>query len=269
MIKKGADINAVDADGKTPLHLVFDSLTSVEKPSREQIALVNLFIQNGAKINPSLKTKEAKNLLHQTKSAKLAEFIIAQGVDVNAKDENGNTPLHFAVSINNNELVNLLIRNQADVNIKNKKGEAPLNIAIGFDGDYYRLYNPQIAKLLINNGANVNVKNSVGNYSLLHLAVENNDKDFVNYLLDKGADINAKDSDNSTPLYSKMFVTSDEEKISLLLIKRGADICIGNNGISRLDIAKRHRRFHPEVYNYIKQKGLDKKCNLQSTKEPK
>ena len=224
LIKKGADINAVDADGKTPLHLVFDSLTSVEKPSREQIALVNLFIQNGAKINPSLKTKEAKNLLHQTKSAKLAEFIISQGVDVNSKDENGNTPLHFAVSINYNELVNLLIRNVVYLKLKNKKGEAPLNIAIGFDSYRYKLYNPKIAKLLINNGADVNIKNSVGNYSILHFAVENNDKDFVNYLLDKGVDINAKDSDDSTPLYSKMFVTSDEDKISLLLITRGADI---------------------------------------------
>ena len=102
----------------------------------------------------------------------------------------------------------------------------------------------------------------MGNYSLLHLAVENNDKDFVNYLLDKGADINAKDSDNSTPLYSKMFVTSDEEKISLLLIKRGADICIrGFNKESSLELSKRHRMFHPEVFDYIKQKGLDKKCN--------
>ena len=102
----------------------------------------------------------------------------------------------------------------------------------------------------------------MGNYSILHFAVENNDKDFVNYLLDKGVDINAKDSDDSTPLYSKMFVTSDEDKISLLLIKRGADICIRrNNGESSLELSKRHRMFHPEVFDYIKQKGLDKKCN--------
>lgn len=270
LIKKGADINAVDIDGKTPLNLVFESLISVEKLSSEQIDLVNLFIKNGAKINPSIKTKEEKTLLHQTKSAELAEFIINQGVDVKAKDENGNTALHFAVSIKNNELANLLIRNGADLNVKNKKGEAPLNIAVGFDAYRYRLYNPQIAKLLINNGADVNVKNPVGNLSILHFAVENNDKDFVNYLLDKGANINAKNSDNSTPLFLRLFFTSDEKKISLLLIKRGADICIrGFNGESSLELSKRHRMFHPEVFNYIKQKGLDKKCNSQPTKEPK
>lgn len=265
LIKNGADINAVDADGKTPLHLVFDSFISVEKPTKEQIALVKIFIQNGAKINPSIKTEKGKTLLHQTKSAKLAEFIINQGVDVKAKDEDGNTPLHFAVFIKNNQLANLLIRNQADLNLKNKKGETPLNIAIG-----HRVYNPQIAKILINNGADVNIKNPIGNLSLLHFAVRESDKDFVHYLLDKGADINAKNSDNSTPLFVRLFFTSDDKKISLLLIKRGADICIRSfNGESSLELSKRHRGFHPEVFDYIKQKGLDKKCDSQPTKEPK
>lgn len=265
-IKRGADINVVDTDGKTPLNLLFESLVSVEEPSKEQIALVNLFVQNGAKINLSIKTDEGKTLLHQTKSAKLAEFIIAQGVDVNSKDENGNTLLHFAVLKENYELVNLLIYKNADLNLKNQENEAPLNLAIGLA---YRggIYNPQIAKLLINNGADINVKNPIENLSLLHLAVKKNDKGFINFLLDKGININAKDSSKSTALHSIIKHFEDDNQITLLLIKRGANICIRNHkDKSSLDIARQKRKYKPEIIEYIEKKGLDKKCNSQPTK---
>ena len=261
LIKRGADINAVDTDGKTPLNLLFESLVSLEEPSKEQIALVNLFIQNGAKINPSIKTNGEKTLLHQTKSAKLAKLIIAQGVDVNSKDENGNTLLHFAVLKENYELLNLLIQNNADLNMKNKEGEAPLNLAIGLR---YRggIYSPEIAKLLINNGADINVKNPIGNLSLLHFAVKENDKKFINFLLDKGININAKDSGKATALHSTIKHFEHDNQIALLLIKRGANICIRDNqDKSSLDIAQQQRKYKPEIIEYIKQKGLDKKCH--------
>ena len=48
---------------------------------------------------------------------------------MNAKDENGNTPLHFACERGTSNTVKCLIEKGADVNSKNKRGQTPLDLA--------------------------------------------------------------------------------------------------------------------------------------------
>ena len=67
---------------------------------------------------------------------------IANGADVNAKDECGWTPLHYAET---KEIAELLIAKGADVNVKDKRGFTPLHNAD----------NKEIAELLIANGADI------------------------------------------------------------------------------------------------------------------
>ncbi len=55
-----------------------------------------------------------------------------KGVDVNAKDEFGSTPLHPATYSGHKEVVELLIANGANVNTKDQ-GWTPLDIAIEFE----------------------------------------------------------------------------------------------------------------------------------------
>ena len=81
---------------------------------------------------------------------------IAAGTDVNARDDRtGWTPLHLATIYDHKEIAELLIANGAEVNAKNDGGFTPLHAAAlnGHKG---------IAELLIEKGANVNAKDGIG-----------------------------------------------------------------------------------------------------------
>ena len=56
------------------------------------------------------------------------QFIVA-GEDVNAKDNNGVSPLHYAAYYGEKEVAELLIAKGADVNAKDVNDETPLNWA--------------------------------------------------------------------------------------------------------------------------------------------
>ena len=55
---------------------------------------------------------------------------IANGVDVNAKDDNGWTPLYWSADKGHKEIAELLITAGADVNAKGKSGRTPLDRAV-------------------------------------------------------------------------------------------------------------------------------------------
>ena len=60
---------------------------------------------------------------------KVVELLIANGADVNAKDQEEWTPLHLAAYWGGNDIVELLIAEGADVNAKNNWKGTPLDIA--------------------------------------------------------------------------------------------------------------------------------------------
>jgi len=103
---------------------------------------------------------------------------IANGADVNEKDDSEWTPLHYAASYGRKEIIELLIDNGADVNAKKKNGATPLHEAAAFD-------HKETAELLIAEGADVNAKDMYGE-TPLHFAIIYNKTNIADLLRKHG-----------------------------------------------------------------------------------
>ena len=142
-----------------------------------------------------------------------------KGTDVNAKREDGSTPLHGAAEGGHGEIVELLITAGADlhattVSMLGGGGWIPLHSAA-------RQGHRGIVELLIEMGTDVNTRDSAGK-STLHDAVLEGHKGIVELLINKGADLNAKSGYYGTPLHVAGSIGHKE--IAELLIANGADL---------------------------------------------
>jgi len=117
------------------------------------------------------------------------KYHIEKGINVNTKDEYGNTPLHFAARHNKNiEVIKYLVSERADINAKRRYGATPLSLAIGER-------NNDVALFLISQGADATTE------GMLHAAAGGHNVEIIKLLVANGADIHAKDKYNYTPLH--------------------------------------------------------------------
>jgi len=61
-------------------------------------------------------------------------ILVANKAEINAKDNDGRTPLSIAAGNGEKEMVGLLLANKAEVDAKDKKGETPLHYAAALGG---------------------------------------------------------------------------------------------------------------------------------------
>ena len=82
----------------------------------------------------------------------LMDWLIAQGADINVKDEYDRTPLHYHAQVNDIERVALLLEKGADIEAIAQYDETPLHAAG---------YHPEVTALLIAKGANIKAKDNM------------------------------------------------------------------------------------------------------------
>lgn len=98
--KKGINIDARDKARMTPFLCACEAYSYSSSSSRKaevQIRVLKLLVERGA--NPKAVNKDRKNALHLAVDdvhPSVVEFLIGVGVNVNAKDKKGHTPLYLA-----------------------------------------------------------------------------------------------------------------------------------------------------------------------------
>jgi ankyrin repeat protein len=159
-----------------------------------------------------------KNRNHQA-----IHVLLDRHADVNAREPDGATALHWAARVDDPESVRLLVRAGADVNLANRYGVTPLMLA-ATNGDAAivdallqagadataalpegetvlmtaaRTGQPAVVEALITHGANVNAReNWLGETALVWAAAENH-ADAVRVLVEHGADLDARSAPTS------------------------------------------------------------------------
>ncbi|WP_235861294.1 ankyrin repeat domain-containing protein [Pontibacter flavimaris] len=135
LLRKGADVNAQDINGKTALHYVVSSTRiKTEFYENEQVQLLDTLLANGA--NPDIKDKEGNTVLAQALNATIGQHIgileleklLQSGANPNVANNEGKTPLMLACEIDANyEIILALLQANADVTITDNSGKAAID----------------------------------------------------------------------------------------------------------------------------------------------
>ena len=189
---------------------------------------------------------------------KSVEENITKGADINFTDNNGTTPLMYAVQTDypakkqkdcSMKIVKLLIKKGADVNAQdNQNGKIGGNHVINIAAFYSSI---DMVKLLIDNGADINLKDSAGKNILFSFLGEygskNNEKfEFIKYMVQKGIDISGTtrfEKDSALMLLLRNYSDySGLTDLAKLFIKNGVDLEQKNiYGETALSIAKKKK----------------------------
>jgi ankyrin repeat protein len=142
---------------------------------------------------------------------------LLEGVDVDARDGRGSTPLMLAAAIGSIEAMTLLLDAGADANARNDFGATPLIRAAG---------DPAKSRILIERGAGLNEQSKQGRTPLMMAARRDGNSDLVRLMLAKGADPKANDGRGNTALM--MAAQMGDVETLRLLTAEGADVNAAN-----------------------------------------
>lgn len=172
---------------------------------------VELLVKRGANVNNASIRRSPLHTAAQKGDEKIAIFLLANGANINAIDNEGVTPLNEAISYKHGGLAKIFIEKKADVNAARRDGATPLHAAA-------QLNLPDIAVLLIAQHAVIDPRSETGITPLM-LAAGNKNHDTAQLLIEKGANVNAACTDDGATPLDYAVGAGDLPMVSLLLAK--------------------------------------------------
>ncbi|RDW68803.1 ankyrin repeat domain-containing protein [Aspergillus mulundensis] len=220
----------------------------------------------------------------------IAERLLDEGADINARDSTESTPLHIAAAAGYVKMVKMLLHKGAEVDLVNMDHSTPLHCAglksqmaewaynVSKKGkDIYQNAQEKappdddaptapgtsgeeksaaIARILIDHGARTDSINRYG-HTPLQSAADNSNEPLAEILLDKGADVNMVTEPDGTALH--VAVNRNYSGMVRLLLDQGADLqVVDSRGDTPLSLASKG---HDYICDMIK----DKEAELQSS----
>ena len=239
LISKGADVNAEDKDGHTPLYWA---------NMQDSKDIIELLTAKGAIPVDSIYLAAATGNL-----AKI-ESLIKEGTDINAKDKNGWTPLHWSANTGQINIAEFLIAKGANISARDERNLTPLQLAA-------ERGQKDMAELLIDKGADINDKTRNG-MTVLHIAADRGYKDMAELLILKGADVNAKVNWGATALH--IAAGRGYKDVVELLIAHSANVDATNRlGVTPLGLAEEN--VHSEIAELLRKHGAKTSVGMENT----
>ncbi len=251
LVAGGADPNARDVDGETPLHHV------------GTVAEILMLTETGA--DPNARNEDGETPLFGMVrraslygSVEIVAALIDRGAATNVRSRSGWTPLHSAALGTapsscspaagpeiDTKLVSLLIRHGASSDSPDDYGNTPLHVVANSG-----VANLSMVEALIGGGADPNSRNAQGRTPLHNAAAPayndtdapNNDV-MISRLLDAGANPNLRDETGATPLLRALAGLPEPSVVDALLDGRANAALVGGDGLTAWDLAQRHEGF--------------------------
>ena len=211
LIGKGADISVEDKDGETAL---------MKAAAQGYMDIVEFLLRSGANVNARDESEHTTDMRRAIIKAvrgghvEIASALLENVADLNAADWAGSTVLLEVVEKGYADIAMMLLANGADVNARNNSGATPLIVA-PMGGSF------EIVTALLDHGAEVNARSDKGKTSLL-VAGGYNSTVILRILLDHGAEVNVEDDFGWTPLMRA--ASAGLTEIAEMLLAAGADM---------------------------------------------
>ncbi|WP_452218475.1 ankyrin repeat domain-containing protein [Lacinutrix undariae] len=209
----GFNLKASDKDGVTPFHIVASR--------NKDLNIINFFLSGKANVNAKDNNGNTPFLnAAKHNDIKVVRELFTKVSDINLVNKKGESAVSLAVADNTSEVVRFLIENKADIAVVDAKGN---NIVVplmaSFSAKKTDDFKAKI-KLLEAEGVAIDKQQRNGN-TLYHLAVAENNLQLIQCIVNYKVDINAKNAEGNTPLLLAA-MTAKNTKILEYLLSKGA-----------------------------------------------
>ena len=194
LISRGADVNAVDDHGDSVL---------MNAGLNASATTVKTLLNAGAKVAYASRKKVTALHYAAQGNCEVIPLLVKAGADINARDQDGNTPLMHAVTTRQKTCVQTLLKSGADTNITDNENATPLIVISERGSGLYASNTPEtrfeILQLLLAHKADVNKTDKYGESALMRASWFGEEKSLA-LLLQAGADVSLKNNKGKTAL---------------------------------------------------------------------